>query len=354
MFQIDNSTAVAAIPASTTQGPTGYFTDGNPATGVPATILPAEFMNMLMMENLNVLTAAGITPAKNQFNQLALAIAKIVQNGAAGSASEAAAGILKLSTSSLVIAGIDDSTAVTPLKLAKKLASYLTQATENIFGWAKVATQATTNAGTDDATIVTPKKLATWFAANVSQATELLAGLAKIATTGQVTAGTDDATIVTPLKLSQRIAATAPVAASELISGVIRLASQTQANAGSDDATAVTPKKLRAAANTCTAWVSWNGTGTVAVRDSYNVSSITDNGVGDFTVNFATPMVSSTYSFSYTVGGGSVISIATGAATAPTVSALRVTSVNAAGIGTGANFQMADFPINNVQVFGGK
>jgi len=80
MFQIDNSTAVAAIPAPTPAGSAGYFTDGNPATGVSATILPAEFMNMLMMENLNVLAAGGITPAKGQYNQLSLAIAKIVQS----------------------------------------------------------------------------------------------------------------------------------------------------------------------------------------------------------------------------------------------------------------------------------
>lgn len=40
----------------------------------------------------------------------------------------------------------------------------------------------------------------------------------------------------------------------------------------------------------CRAWVNFNGTGTVAIRDSGNVSSITDNGTGDYTVNFATAM----------------------------------------------------------------
>ncbi|WP_449102123.1 hypothetical protein [Pseudomonas extremaustralis] len=160
MFQIDNSTAVAAIPAPTPAGSAGYFTDGNPATGVSATILPAEFMNMLMMENMNVLSAAGITPAKGQYNQLALAIAKIVQSGAAGPAGEATAGILKLATSPQALAGTDDSTAITPLKLAQKLANFLGQATEAAFGWLKIATQALVNAGADDATAVTPKKLA--------------------------------------------------------------------------------------------------------------------------------------------------------------------------------------------------
>ncbi len=35
----------------------------------------------------------------------------------------------------------------------------------------------------------------------------------------------------------------------------------------------------------CSAWVNFNGTGTVAIRDSYNVSSIIDNGTGSYTVN---------------------------------------------------------------------
>lgn len=44
-----------------------------------------------------------------------------------------------------------------------------------------------------------------------------------------------------------------------------------------------------------TAWVNFNGTGTVAIRDSYNVSSITDNGVGDYTVNFQTALANANY-----------------------------------------------------------
>jgi hypothetical protein len=45
----------------------------------------------------------------------------------------------------------------------------------------------------------------------------------------------------------------------------------------------------------CRAWVNFNGTGTVAIRASGNVSSITDNGTGDYTVNFATAMTDSNY-----------------------------------------------------------
>lgn len=44
------------------------------------------------------------------------------------------------------------------------------------------------------------------------------------------------------------------------------------------------------------AWVNFNGTGTVAIRASVNVSSITDNGTGDYTVNFSTAMTDTNYS----------------------------------------------------------
>ena len=46
----------------------------------------------------------------------------------------------------------------------------------------------------------------------------------------------------------------------------------------------------------CRAWVNFNGTGTVAIRASGNVSSITDNGVGDYTVNFTAALVDANYS----------------------------------------------------------
>ena len=48
----------------------------------------------------------------------------------------------------------------------------------------------------------------------------------------------------------------------------------------------------------CRAWVNFNGTGTVAIRSSFNVSSITDNGTGDYTVNFTTAMPDVSYSIS--------------------------------------------------------
>ena len=46
----------------------------------------------------------------------------------------------------------------------------------------------------------------------------------------------------------------------------------------------------------CRAWVTFNGTGTVAIRASGNVSSITDNGTGRYTVNFSTALADVNYS----------------------------------------------------------
>jgi hypothetical protein len=53
--------------------------------------------------------------------------------------------------------------------------------------------------------------------------------------------------------------------------------------------------------NNVKAWVNFNGTGTVATRASMNVSSITDNGTGDYTVNFTTAMVDADYVCAFSV-----------------------------------------------------
>src|SRR6056300_1443614 len=52
----------------------------------------------------------------------------------------------------------------------------------------------------------------------------------------------------------------------------------------------------------CRAWVNFNGTGTVAIRAGGNVSSITDNGVADYTVNFTTAMPDANYAISGVAG----------------------------------------------------
>jgi hypothetical protein len=60
---------------------------------------------------------------------------------------------------------------------------------------------------------------------------------------------------------------------------------------------AVTTAKMGSAEQSglCKAFVNFNGTGTVAIRASYNVSSITDNGTGDYTVNFTTALADANF-----------------------------------------------------------
>jgi hypothetical protein len=51
------------------------------------------------------------------------------------------------------------------------------------------------------------------------------------------------------------------------------------------------------------AWVNFNGSGTVSIRTSFNVSSITDNGTGEYTVNFTTAMSDSDYAWAGSAEG---------------------------------------------------
>ena len=80
----------------------------------------------------------------------------------------------------------------------------------------------------------------------------------------------------------------------------------------------------------CRAWVNFNGTGTVAIRASFNVSSITDNGTGDYTVNFTTAMPDANYSTSVSGNSPGYIVVPDFGA-ARTTSAQRFITINIAG-----------------------
>lgn len=84
------------------------------------------------------------------------------------------------------------------------------------------------------------------------------------------------------------------------------------------------------------AWVNFNGIPTVAIRASYNVSSITRNGTGDYTVNFTNAFADANYSVTaiptLSPGNGTTIpsfayGIAAAAEVAPTASAFRFSTV---------------------------
>jgi hypothetical protein len=87
------------------------------------------------------------------------------------------------------------------------------------------------------------------------------------------------------------------------------------------------------------AWVNFNGTGTVAIRDSFNVSSITDLGTGSYAINFTTSMPNANYSTcvtsGFTAGQGGTVGVANfsrqaDATVAPTTSAVTISTIGSA------------------------
>jgi len=98
------------------------------------------------------------------------------------------------------------------------------------------------------------------------------------------------------------------------------------------------------------AWVNFNGTGTVAIRASGNVSSITDNGTGDYTVNFTTAMPDANYGLSignenFATATNDTVLVGVANAVAPTTTALRIT------VHRTANAVLWDIPIICIAIF---
>ena len=85
----------------------------------------------------------------------------------------------------------------------------------------------------------------------------------------------------------------------------------------------------------CKAWVNFNGIGTVAIRGAFNVSSITDNGTGSFTINFTTAMPDVNYAI--TGGGGEGGTTGMGQRT-PSIGTVSTSSVLIASINQDATY----------------
>lgn len=168
--------------------------------------------------------------------------------------------------------------------------------------------------------------------------------------------GTPTAPTATAGTNTTQLATTAFVKTS--VTGVsTTFASSAENAAGTVENKAVDPLGIREAFNAsgsapvyaCRAWVNFNGTGTVEIRASGNVSSITDNGAGNYTVNFAAAMPHANYS-----PKGNAAQTTTGAIsqyqptiTDLTTSSLRVTT-NAQGT---SNHTLADNALVCVSVF---
>jgi hypothetical protein len=101
------------------------------------------------------------------------------------------------------------------------------------------------------------------------------------------------------------------------------------------------------------AWVNFNGTGTVAIRASGNVSSITDNGTGDYTVNFTTALADANYNYvcagSVNDGTANNLTLFVGGyrGSSPTTTSLRIVTTYV----TSGAYASIDSGIINVSVF---
>lgn len=121
------------------------------------------------------------------------------------------------------------------------------------------------------------------------------------------------------------------------------------------DPTAIDGKITGTTAQIAKAWVNFNGTGTVAIRSSFNVSSITDSGAGNYIVNFINALNDSNYAIVVTTTGantgdltrhGVISGTETGGAANKTTSACSIRTGATSSSGNSDNAEI------NVIVFG--
>lgn len=170
-------------------------------------------------------------------------------------------------------------------------------------------------AGTEDAQLITQTVIAGTLADRLKVGAGIVVGSA---TGGDQGAGTINATAI----YDDGVLITAGAAA----------ASQAEMEAASSNTVMATPGRVKFAPSAAKAWVNFTGTGTVTINASNNVTSITDNGTGDYTVNFTIAFSSANYCAVYGgqyVSANSIALINTKVATTPTASAINLSTVAA-------------------------
>ncbi|NMY07572.1 hypothetical protein HBO38_03760 [Pseudomonas veronii] len=295
------------------------FTEGDPVAGTPATVVTDDFMNAVQEELIGILSAAGVTPSKASQDQVLQAIYKLAQSQKA---------------TAFATAGTATALTLTPVPAISAYAA--NQRFSVKFSVASGANPTLNVSGLGG------KSLKKYDTSGAKVAAAFAAGqISDVVYDGA------DMVVLTPLPVD------AAPDASTTVKGITRLATPAEAIAGSSTTIAVTPAGLESKIplkSQCTAWVNFNGTGTVAIRDSYNCLSVTDNGTGDYTVNLLN-QTKTTYSFAT----GTSVGTATGSvslridSSSATYNTTQLRLVNGNG-----SASITDAPWASVQIFGGQ
>lgn len=173
--------------------------------------------------------------------------------------------------------------------------------------------------------------------------------------------GTDSVSIACPSSLAAGYSITLPSAlpaATEYVTmtsgGVLSTtaltvptaATQADQETATSTTTYISPGRQQYHPSAAKAWVRFTTITTTTIAASYNVTSLTDNGSGDTTINFTTSFSSANYGISGIVGGtAGAYTTRISSAAVPTASACRVDGLNSGGTGT-------DYLINAYSFFG--
>ena len=287
----------------------GKFVDENQTTGQVGSLIPSKWGNSVTDELLAVITAAGFVPDEENNAQLAAAINKLIVDNSVDTlntaridvASAAAVNLTTLAPNTRHI-NITGTTTITSFTVAAGRCYFVRFAASlTLTNSASLVTQTGGN-------IVTAAGDTCILRATAANVVEVLAYSAIPATSSDVIAGADSLRPVTSAALE-----------------------------------AARPKKTQASA-----WVNFNGGGTVAIRDSHNVSSVTDNGVGLYTINFAAAMANANYAFSLNSdnSGDNLPNLKAISTNPPTAAALPIRTTDNGNVAR-------DYSIISATIFGG-
>lgn len=257
----------------------GLFTDGNPATASAATVVDASWLNAVQEEIVAVVAAAGIGLNPSANNQMAQAIAALIATamGAIGAATETTSGQVELATNAETITGTDTVRATHPAGVKAAIQAAISALVNAAPAALDTLNELAASLGNDAS-----------FAATVTAALAAKAPLASPALTGAPTAptptaGSNNTVVATTAFVAQAIAA------------FVAQASTAEISAESAVAKYISPDRLANSKRVAKALVNFNGENTVSIRSAMNVSSITDNGVGQFYINFTSALASADY-----------------------------------------------------------